>query len=170
MTVSQKIWRTLLAATAFFFLMASYYAIQPTHSSILLAHIDARYFHLFYLLNGVVTLGGVFLYNHCVSLFSRTHFIRLVFAVIIGLLILFWGIFSFLLPMRNQVFAALDTTDTGWWRMFTWDTFINLVVIIYHLFIRTYILFFTAMFWSFNHEQHHWKEAKWLYPYIFLGG
>jgi len=115
MTVSQKIWRTLLAATAFFFLMASYYAIQPTHSSILLAHIDARYFHLFYLLNGVVTLGGVFLYNHCVSLFSRTHFIRLVFAVIIGLLILFWGIFSFLLPMRNQVFVVLDITDTGWW-------------------------------------------------------
>lgn len=144
--------RTLLAAVAFFFLMTSYYVIKPTRVPVLLSQIDVKHLHIFYAVTTVITLAGVFVYNYLVGWFQRTVLLRIVFGFTISLFALFWLQFKHNMQsgqshsMAAQVAAAL-----------------------YFFMTSSYIVFFTALFWSFNHDLHDYSEAEKFYPFISLG-
>lgn len=150
--------------------MASYYAIQPTRTSILLAHVDKQYFHWFYVFTATVTLGGVFFYNHIVSRYSRTQLIRMLFTATILCFAIFWALFSYLLPFKNSMVQQFDGSESALQKLFYVECILNGTASFYHVFICVYILFFTAIFWSFNHDMNTSQQSKVAYPYIFLGG
>ncbi len=166
-STNQKILRTMIAGLAFCFLMASYYIIQPTRASIIFAHLGRGYFHLFYFFNAVITLLGVFLYNRLVSRYSRTLFIRILFITTISLFVIFWLGFHFWLPFQEKIFSQ---GHYDWWVLFSVDCILKLIATYYHFFLSIYILLFTSIFWSFNHDIHNPSDAKIAYAYISLGG
>lgn len=168
---TNSILRTIVASFAFFFIMMSYYIIQPTRTSILFAHVEGeRFFKLFYALNAIVSFGGVLLYNHLVSRFSRTYVIRYLFIGTIIVFILFWGLFYYALPHQKAMIQEFDGSESAFSRLFYAECFVSCTASFYHIFVCIYILFFTAIFWSFNHELNTSKQSKIAYPYIFFGG
>jgi AAA family ATP:ADP antiporter len=144
--------RTSLAAVAFFFLMTSYYVIKPTRVPTLLSQIDKIHLPDFYAITTVITLAGVFLYNYLVGLFRRTTLLRIVFGFTIALFIIFW----------QQLHQSLHGNVAK-------NLASQVVVASYFLLTSTYIVFFTALFWSFNHDLHNYSEAEKFYPYIAFG-
>lgn len=140
----RKIARTIVAACAFFFLMSSYYIIKPTRVPILLAYFDSKHLYKFYALATLITMVGVFFYNYIVGRYPRTQALRIFFLITVP-------------------------TFMGFWLLFHLSMHARWVAVTYFFFASVYILFFTALFWSFNHDIHQSDEAEIFYSYINLG-
>ena len=129
---------------AYFILMASYYVIRPTRSSMFLKDWGWQYMPIFYFIIAICTLAATFFYNYQVGIHSRTKLIRFVFQLVIVSFISFWLLYHYKI--------AQQVTTVAW-----------------YLWICIYILFLTTLFWSFNHDIHSPAQSRKLYPYIMLG-
>ncbi|MBP7022433.1 MAG: hypothetical protein KBC30_11555 [Planctomycetes bacterium] len=140
--------KAFFAFLAYVLLMASYYMIRPTRSSIFMKEWGTEWMPIFYLIIAGCVLVASFFYNFFVSLFKRTMLVRIIFGGVIGSFLIFWAIYTYvdLTPSLTKSLA------TAW-----------------YIWICVYILFLTSLFWSFNHDLHLPEQSRRLYPLILLG-
>lgn len=134
----------LIAFFAYFLLMASYYMIRPTRSSLFLKEWGWEAMPIFYLIIAVFTLITTFGYNFFVGICSRAKLIRIVFSTTILSFIAFWLLYKLGYYPRE-------------------------VTIFWYIWVCIYILFLTALFWSLNHDLHTAEQSRRLYPLLLLG-
>ncbi len=133
-----------IAFFAYFLLMASYYMIRPTRSSLFLKEWGWEMMPIFYLIIAAFTLLTTFIYNSFVGIYSRSKLIRLVYLSTILSFFAFWG-------MYRLEYLPKETT------------------VLWYIWVCIYILFLTSLFWSLNHDIHNAEQSRRLYPLIMLG-